>query len=39
MKGPAMKVGQMASVWDMWGLPPDEQERLQAKLGSAVWQD
>jgi predicted unusual protein kinase regulating ubiquinone biosynthesis (AarF/ABC1/UbiB family) len=33
MKGPAMKVGQMASVWDMWGLPPDEQEQLQAKLG------
>jgi predicted unusual protein kinase regulating ubiquinone biosynthesis (AarF/ABC1/UbiB family) len=33
MKGPAMKVAQMASVWDMWGLPPDEQEQLQAKLG------
>ena len=33
MKGPAMKVGQMASVWDLWGLPPDEQEQLQAKLG------
>jgi predicted unusual protein kinase regulating ubiquinone biosynthesis (AarF/ABC1/UbiB family) len=33
MKGPAMKVGQMASVWDLWGLPPDEQKQLQAKLG------
>jgi len=33
MKGPAMKVGQIASVWDLWGLPPDEQNQLQAKLG------
>jgi predicted unusual protein kinase regulating ubiquinone biosynthesis (AarF/ABC1/UbiB family) len=33
MKGPAMKVGQMASVWDVWGLAPDEQEQLQDKLG------
>src|SRR6201995_3505110 len=33
MKGPAMKIGQMASVLDLGGLPPDEVERLQAKLG------
>jgi predicted unusual protein kinase regulating ubiquinone biosynthesis (AarF/ABC1/UbiB family) len=28
-----MKVGQMASVWDLWGLPPEEQAQLQDKLG------
>src|ERR1700749_2079379 len=33
MKGPAMKIGQMASILDMGGLPPDEVRRLQAKLG------
>jgi predicted unusual protein kinase regulating ubiquinone biosynthesis (AarF/ABC1/UbiB family) len=33
MKGPAMKIGQMASVLDLGGLPPEEVERLQAKLG------
>jgi ABC1 atypical kinase-like domain len=33
MKGPAMKVGQMASVLDLGGLPPEEVDRLQAKLG------
>ncbi len=33
MKGPAMKVGQMASMLDLGGLPPDELEGLQAKLG------
>src|ERR1700733_1832512 len=33
MKGPAMKVGQMASRLDLGGLPPDELEALQAKLG------
>src|ERR1700748_1189773 len=33
MKGPAMKIGQMASILDLGGLPPDEAERLQAKLG------
>jgi predicted unusual protein kinase regulating ubiquinone biosynthesis (AarF/ABC1/UbiB family) len=33
MKGPAMKIGQMASVLDLGGLPPDEVERLHAKLG------
>src|SRR6201987_747189 len=33
MKGPAMKIGQMASILDRGGLPPDEVERLQAKLG------
>jgi predicted unusual protein kinase regulating ubiquinone biosynthesis (AarF/ABC1/UbiB family) len=33
MKGPAMKLGQMASVLDLGGLPADEVERLQAKLG------
>jgi predicted unusual protein kinase regulating ubiquinone biosynthesis (AarF/ABC1/UbiB family) len=33
MKGPAMKLGQMASVLDLGGLPADEVERLQGKLG------
>jgi predicted unusual protein kinase regulating ubiquinone biosynthesis (AarF/ABC1/UbiB family) len=33
MKGPAMKIGQMASVLDLGGLPPDEAQRLHAKLG------
>ena len=33
MKGTAMKIGQMASIFDLGGLPPDEAERLQAKLG------
>ena len=33
LKGPAMKVGQMASIWDLWGLPPDERSGLHAKLG------
>ncbi|HEX3979182.1 MAG TPA: AarF/ABC1/UbiB kinase family protein [Solirubrobacteraceae bacterium] len=33
MKGPAMKIGQMASVLDLGGLPPEEVERLQSKLG------
>ena len=33
MKGPAMKLGQMASILDLGGLPPEEVERLQAKLG------
>jgi predicted unusual protein kinase regulating ubiquinone biosynthesis (AarF/ABC1/UbiB family) len=33
MKGPAMKVGQMASMLDLGGLPPDELEGLQARLG------
>src|ERR1700759_3247742 len=33
MKGPAMKIGQMASILDLGGLPADEVERLQAKLG------
>jgi predicted unusual protein kinase regulating ubiquinone biosynthesis (AarF/ABC1/UbiB family) len=33
MKGPAMKLGQMASILDLTGLPPGESERLQAKLG------
>jgi predicted unusual protein kinase regulating ubiquinone biosynthesis (AarF/ABC1/UbiB family) len=33
MKGPAMKIGQMASVLDLGGMPPDEAQRLQAKLG------
>src|ERR1700722_18736420 len=33
MKGPAMKVGQMASMLDLGGLPPEELEGLQAKLG------
>ena len=31
--GPAMKIGQMASVLDIGALPPEEVERLQAKLG------
>jgi predicted unusual protein kinase regulating ubiquinone biosynthesis (AarF/ABC1/UbiB family) len=33
MKGPAMKLGQMASILDLGALPPDEADRLQAKLG------
>src|SRR5580693_2613616 len=33
MKGPAMKIGQMASILDLDTLPPEEAERLQAKLG------
>ena len=33
MKGPAMKVGQMASMLDLGGLPPEELEGLQATLG------
>jgi predicted unusual protein kinase regulating ubiquinone biosynthesis (AarF/ABC1/UbiB family) len=33
MKGPAMKLGQMASILDLGGLPPEEVDRLQAKLG------
>jgi predicted unusual protein kinase regulating ubiquinone biosynthesis (AarF/ABC1/UbiB family) len=33
MKGPAMKIGQMASILDLGGLPAEEVERLQAKLG------
>src|SRR4051794_20345154 len=33
MKGPAMKIGQMASILDLGGLAPEEVERLQAKLG------
>ena len=33
MKGPAMKIGQMASILDLGGLSPDEVEQLQAKLG------
>ncbi len=33
MKGPAMKIGQMASILDLGGMPPDEAERIQAKLG------
>src|SRR5947209_15226579 len=32
MKGPVMKIGQMASILDLGGLPPDEVERLHAKL-------
>jgi predicted unusual protein kinase regulating ubiquinone biosynthesis (AarF/ABC1/UbiB family) len=34
MKGVAMKVGQLASVIDLEGLPPEERERFQAKLAS-----
>src|ERR1700736_2644455 len=34
MKGPAMKVGQMASMLDLSGLPPDEVEGLRAKIGA-----
>jgi predicted unusual protein kinase regulating ubiquinone biosynthesis (AarF/ABC1/UbiB family) len=34
MKGVAMKVGQIASVIDLEGLPPDARERFQAKLAS-----
>jgi predicted unusual protein kinase regulating ubiquinone biosynthesis (AarF/ABC1/UbiB family) len=33
MKGPAMKLGQMASILDLGGLPREEVDRLQAKLG------
>ena len=33
MKGPAMKLGQMASLWGFAGLPTAEAERLQATLG------
>jgi predicted unusual protein kinase regulating ubiquinone biosynthesis (AarF/ABC1/UbiB family) len=33
MKGPAMKLGQMASILDLGALPPEEADRLQAKLG------
>jgi predicted unusual protein kinase regulating ubiquinone biosynthesis (AarF/ABC1/UbiB family) len=33
MKGPATKIGQMASVMGLVGLPADELERLRAKLG------
>src|SRR5918994_1740646 len=32
MKGAAMKVGQVASFIDTGGLPPEFQERIQAKL-------
>jgi predicted unusual protein kinase regulating ubiquinone biosynthesis (AarF/ABC1/UbiB family) len=34
MKGVAMKVGQIASVIDLEGLPPDARERFQQKLAS-----
>src|SRR6478609_6372094 len=34
MKGLAMKVGQIASVVDLEGLPPDVRDRFQAKLAS-----
>ena len=34
MKGIAMKVGQIASVIDLEGLPPEQRERFQAKLAS-----
>ncbi|HEV2922931.1 MAG TPA: AarF/ABC1/UbiB kinase family protein [Solirubrobacteraceae bacterium] len=34
MKGVAMKVGQIASVIDLEGLPPDVRDRFQAKLAS-----
>jgi predicted unusual protein kinase regulating ubiquinone biosynthesis (AarF/ABC1/UbiB family) len=33
LKGPAMKIGQMAGILDLGGLPADEVQRLQAKLG------
>lgn len=33
LKGPAMKVGQMASVLDLGALPPGELEDLQTRLG------
>src|SRR3954452_23022200 len=32
MKGAAMKVGQVASFIDLSGMPPEAQERFQAKL-------
>ena len=34
MKGAAMKVGQVMSFMDTGALPPDVQERFQAKLGA-----
>jgi predicted unusual protein kinase regulating ubiquinone biosynthesis (AarF/ABC1/UbiB family) len=34
MKGVAMKVGQIASVIDLEGLPPEARDRFQAKLAS-----
>jgi len=34
MKGVAMKVGQIASVIDLEGLPPDARDRFQSKLAS-----
>jgi predicted unusual protein kinase regulating ubiquinone biosynthesis (AarF/ABC1/UbiB family) len=34
MKGIAMKVGQIASVIDLEGLPPDARDRFQAKLAA-----
>jgi len=34
MEGVAMKVGQMVSVIDLEGLPPDDPERFQSKLAS-----
>ena len=34
MKGVAMKVGQIASVIDLEGLPPDARERFQQKLAA-----
>jgi predicted unusual protein kinase regulating ubiquinone biosynthesis (AarF/ABC1/UbiB family) len=33
MKGPAMKIGQMASILDLGALPSEEREQIQAKLG------
>ncbi len=34
MRGAAMKVGQMLSMLDLDGLPPDQQEELQRKLAT-----
>src|SRR3954447_10677170 len=34
MKGAAMKVGQVASFIDVSGMPPEVQERFQAKLAA-----
>ena len=34
MKGVAMKVGQIASVVDLAGLPPEERDRFQTKLAA-----
>jgi predicted unusual protein kinase regulating ubiquinone biosynthesis (AarF/ABC1/UbiB family) len=34
MKGVAMKVGQIASVIDLEGLPPEQRQRFQAKLAA-----